>query len=85
MGERQWTNLDALAEAIRRTRTREEALALVHAAPTSAVPVLPKERPADPVAVTGGRAVLAVCRPAPPRPRPAPPAPMSLFQRRGGS
>lgn len=76
-----WTNLDALAEAIRRTRSREEALALVHTAPPSVEPAAPTERPVDPVAVAGARGVVAVCRPAAPRPRPTAKKTMPLFGR----
>lgn len=79
-----WTDLDALAEAIRQTRTREEALAIVHAAPGTAQEVRPEERPANTVAAAAGRAVVAVCRPAAPRPRPTRNV-MPLFGRRGGA
>ena len=44
-----WTDLPALAAAMLRTTSREEALALVHDAPPMARPVLPGERRADPV------------------------------------
>lgn len=77
-----WTDLNALAAAILRTTSREEALALVHDATPTARPVLPRERRADPLTVAGARAVLSVCHAAPPRPRPRASRP-SLFDRRG--
>jgi hypothetical protein len=80
-----WTNLEALAEAIRRTRTREEALGLVHAAPGTAQEARPDERPVNTAAVEAARAVQAVCRPAAPRPRPTGDRMlMPLFGRTGG-
>jgi hypothetical protein len=80
---RTWTDLEALAAAVLRTTSREEALALVHEAPTVARPVMPEERVADPVAVAGARAARAVCRPGPERPR-SRDAQEPLFARRGG-
>ena len=79
-----WTDLDALAAAILRTTSREEALALVHDARPTARPVLPRERRPDPLAVAGARAAIAVCRPGPERPRPRS-AQAPLFGRRGGA
>lgn len=72
-----WTDLDALCARLRGTTTREEALALVHLAPSSARPVSPAEHAA--VDASGPRAVVAVCRPGPARPRPRP-AQASLFR-----
>ena len=78
-----WTDLEALAAAILRTTSREEALAAVHDAPPPARPALPGERRVDPMTIAGARGVLAVCRAAAARPRPRE-AQAPLFGRRGG-